>query len=186
MNAILIRVMPVVMGLLLVGCGGGYSRVAGSVGGGELTALSVQEAGMTREACELSVLNRGRESYMCLPDALAVTKVKEFKVEMAAKKAKAEAKEAELKAELKAVLNTHDAADAQRRTDAQLKRTETLVNPSGVLVGVPVTPEEALVPLPLRVTRAQQEAAERQAAHDKVIKCLRQATTERALNDCSR
>lgn len=123
-----------VLAALLSGCGEPkYSRVwvVDSALSGK--SMGVEERGMTREACELSVLNAGRTSSaggmlttgsVCVTDARALELEQENKakkVATAESAAKATVPKAQPKEEVP------DADAAQKRTDDLLKRTEALV-----------------------------------------------------------
>jgi hypothetical protein len=119
---------------LLAGCGEPkYSRVwvVNSALSGK--SMGVEERGMTREACELSVLNAGRTSSaggmlttgtVCVPDARALELEQEEKTRKLAAAAETAAKSSAPKSQPKE--EVPDAAAAQR-TDDLLKRTENLV-----------------------------------------------------------
>jgi hypothetical protein len=137
---------PVVLGISLLALSGcndpKYSRVWVLQSSLSSPTVKVMEAGMTREVCELSVLNAGRSSQFrgsltehseCPTDAKAVELVAAMEVRQAeAKKAGEIAKKAEQVAPVvpPPVTLAEEAAASQRRTDALLKRTEDLVRPS--------------------------------------------------------
>jgi hypothetical protein len=144
---------------LLAGCGEPkYSRVwvVNSAVSGK--SMGVDERGMSREACELSVLNAGRTSAfagmlttgsVCVTDARALEMEQEEKTK---KRATAEiASEASTpKAQPKEEVPDADAA--QKRTEDLLKRTEALVvkpvsspRPRGIVFGANYTDDMAIV-----------------------------------------
>lgn len=153
--------IPIGLGLaaLLAGCGEPkYSRVwvVDSALSGK--SMGVEERGMTREACELSVLNARRTSSaggmlttgtVCVTDARALELEQENKARTLAtaeSAAKASAPKAQPKEEVP------DADAAQKRTDDLLKRTEALVvkpvsspRARGIVFGANYTDDLAIV-----------------------------------------
>jgi hypothetical protein len=155
--------------LALSGCGEPtYSRVQVTKEG---VFSGVDEVGLTRAACELTVMNSGRFQRTlpihseCILDAVAASEVKKLeakekaaavqKVAAAAEKAAAE-KAAEV---AKSKTAMEEAAEVQRRTDALLKRTEGLAvmtPPVAYPVGPARTEQPTHVPAPAKRTELVQ------------------------------
>jgi hypothetical protein len=149
------------LAVLVAGCNEPrYSRVwvlNSAVSGSSVT---VEERGLSREACELSVLNAGRSSSygglltthnQCVTDERAAELEKEkAEKESREKRSKEETDKLDAAAKAKAEVTRVDPSEvaaAQQRTDALLKRTENLVMTPGPVVGTPVAPNMTTGPV---------------------------------------
>ena len=160
------RRLPVVLGISLLalsGCGEPtYSRVQVTKEG---VFSGVDEVGLTRAACELTVMNSGRFQRTlpihseCVPDAVAASEVKKLEA-MAKAAAVQKVAAAEKAAEVaKSKTAMEEAAEVQRRTDTLLKRTEGLAvmtPPVAYPVGPVRTEQPTHVPAPAKRTELVQ------------------------------